>query len=505
MVPLTQHRQDNQLNQDNLNQPNQPNQPNQLNQLNPLNPLNPLNQPTLPAGQGIPYGLHGVTTPPIEVMTPPANQLLDLLTAAYPAFEATQPLQEHVRQAMRMLTACHTSALGGHVERCPEGHITRIFYNSCGHRCCPRCAGRRRRTWLLKQQAKLLPVRHYHAVFTVPHAFNALWRLNPQVLGDLLFHSATDALRMLLADPRWLGAEPGLTVTLETWDDRLRFHPHLHCLVTGGGLTPEGTWKDVPNPRCLVAVTPLMWEFRKRFCQGLKQVLRAGTLSLPEGTTTRQWRNLLNRVNRQNWEVFITKPPEDGGPSPEDILRYQAEDVAGGPLSGERLVTDADLSATQLAYLKSSPLSATRLEDAPEGTVSFRWGAYDPATGRRERTELEPLPVQEFLQRYLQHVPPPRYQTVRHYGLYTSAKRDASAQARALLADRQPPPPPDAGSEEASSDTDAWTQDHTCPVCGQPLVVSGYLPSSLTGKILPRVPLGHVFAHAPPPGGAHAP
>ena len=187
-----------------------------------------------------------------------------------------------------------------------------------------------------------------------------------------------------------------------------------------------GEWWDVPNPRCLVAVKPLMWEFRKRFCQGLKQALREGTLSLPEGTTARQWLNRVKKVNRQQWEVFIAKPPEDGGPTTEDILRYQAEDVAGGPLSGERLVpSTADLSATQLAYLTSSPLRETRLEDAPEGTIRFRWGAYDPATGRRERTQIETLSVAEFLQRSLQHVPPPHYQTVRHYGLYTSAKTTA--------------------------------------------------------------------------------
>jgi hypothetical protein len=500
MAPLNQHR------QNNLNPLNQCSPLNPLNQPNQCSPLNPLNSPTINAGQGIPYVLSDITTPQIEVLTPPANRLIDLLTPAYPAFEATQPLQEHVRRAVRMLTACHTSALGGHVERCPEGHIERVFYNSCGHRFCPRCAGRMRRAWLLKQQAKLLPVRHYHVVFTVPHAFNALWQQNPQILGDLLFHSATDALRAVLADPQRLGAEPGMTVTLETWDDRLHFHPHLHCLVTGGGLTPEKDWQDVPHPRCLVAVTPLMWEYRKRFCQGLKQALRDRTLSLPAGTTTRQWLNRVNKGNRRNWEVFIAKPPEDGGPTTDDILRYQAEDVAGGPLSGDRLISVPDLSKTQLAYLRSAPLSETRLEDVPEGTIRFRWGTYDPATGKRERTQIETLSVATFLQRYLQHVPPPHYQTVRHYGLYTSAKREAHAQARDLLADRQPSPLPssDADPEASPPDRDAWIQDHTCPVCGQPLVVSGFLPSSLTGKILPRVPLGHVFAQPPPPGGAHA-
>ncbi|MCP4491135.1 MAG: hypothetical protein GY820_28040 [Gammaproteobacteria bacterium] len=180
--------------------------------------------------------------------------------------------------------------------------------------------------------------------------------------------------------------------------------------------------------------------------------------------------------------------------------------MAGGPLSGDRLVLPADeVTLTQLAYLKSSPLSAARVEDAPEGTVRFRWGAYDPATGTRERTQIETLPVAEFLRRYLQHVPPPNYQTVRHYGLYTSAKQADHARCVVLLADRQPPAALDEPDPASTADTEDWRQAHTCPVCGQPLIVTAHLPSSLTGKVIPRVPLGHVFARPPTPGGAHAP
>lgn len=454
---------------------------------------------------GSPFPLNRLCVSMPEVMEPPANRLIDLYTTHYPAFEQTQPLQEYVRKAVHMLMCCHTSALGGHVERCPNGHIERIFYNSCGHRSCPRCAARKRRAWLLTRQAKLLPVRHYHAVFTLPHVFNDLWYWNFQVMGNLLFQSAVGALRALLTDPRWLGAEVGITVTLETWDDRLLFHPHLHCLVTGGGLTADGTWVDVSNPRCLVAVTPLMWEFRKRFCRELKQVLRDGRVTVPEGTTTRQWLNRLNKTNRQNWEVFIAKPPEDGGPSTDDILRYQAEDVAGGPCSGDRLISTSDLSMTQLAYLKSAPLHETRLEEVSERQVSFWWGAYDPATGRRERTQIETLPVSEFFRRYLQHIPPPHYQTVRHYGLYTSAKKAAYKQCRRVLQARSLAESFSADAPEPAEASAEWVAEHTCPTCGQPLVVTAYLPSSLTGNVIPRVPIGSAPARAPTPGGAHAP
>jgi hypothetical protein len=466
----------------------------------------------------------------IEVIEPQANRLLEFLTQYYPEFEQTHPLPEHVRHAMQMVLYCQTSALGGHVERCPEGHVIRVFYNSCGHRFCPRCAGRQRRQWLRERRAKHLPVRHYHVVFTIPHMFNDLWRANFRLMGDILFHSATEALRALLADPKRLGAEPGLTATLETWDDRLFFHPHIHCLVTGGGLTPAGTWVDVPNPRCFVAVTPLMWEFRKRFCQALKASLNKEflaqaqeeedkpeeddhvthkKLTLPQGTTPRQWRNRINKVNRQDWAVFIAKPPEDGGPTTEDIEDYLADDIAGGPLSAIRLHApqpDLDLTSAQLVYLKSAPMSESRLETTQEqeGQITFRWGAYNPDTGIRERDQTDTLPAAKFLSRYLQHVPPSGYQTVRHYGLYTSAKHEAYERCCECLSDRTPASLPSDSGDDAA-DTDTWMQQHTCPVCGTPLVVSSYLPSSVTGRILPRVPLGHVFALSSFPGGGHDP
>lgn len=139
----------------------------------------PTSEFVLPSGSVV-YPLTS-PMPRIEVIEPPANRLIDLIKRYYPAFEQTQPLAEHVRRAMRMV--CHTSALGGHVERCPDGHVVRAFYNGCGHRWCPRCAGRQRRTWLEQRRAKLLPVRHYHVVFTLSHLFNDLWRANPRVMG----------------------------------------------------------------------------------------------------------------------------------------------------------------------------------------------------------------------------------------------------------------------------------------------------------------------------------
>ena len=452
--------------------------------------------------QIIPYQFTPPLTFPTEFITPSANRLIDLVSEHYPAAEPFLSLSASARQAARIMSICHTSALGGHVEQCPDGHIKRFFYNSCGHRFCPRCAARMRTKWLLDREPKLLPVRHYHTIFTLPHTFNTLWHFNSQLMGDLLFHSSVDALKALLADPRWLGAEVGITVAIETWDDRMRFHPHLHCIVTGGGLTPEGDWVDVENPRCLVAVKPLMWEFRKRFCRGIQQLLQDGDLTLPGDTKQRYWLARIRKINRQQWAVFIAKQPEDGGPTTDEIMRYLSKNVAGGPLSGDRVIPKlSKLSATQLAYLKSAPLSETRLEDAPGDEVRFYWGSYDPITQKRMRSNIETLPVAEFLERYLQHVPPSGYQTIRHYGLYTSAKKIAYEQCANLLADRKPMPSSDENKDEPIFDNESWIADHTCPVCGKPLVVTAHLPSSLSGHVVKRPTLGPVIIRFPTQGG----
>ena len=145
-----------------------------------------------------------------EVVRVPANKIIDLVSKYYPLVKDCLSLPDYAHHAARIMTICHTDALGGHVERCPDGHVIRIFYNSCGHRSCPRCAARLRHKWLIAREKKLLPVRHYHTIFTLSHTFNALWHYNPVELGDLLFHSGVDALKTLLADPRWLGAEVGI-------------------------------------------------------------------------------------------------------------------------------------------------------------------------------------------------------------------------------------------------------------------------------------------------------
>jgi Transposase zinc-binding domain/Putative transposase len=159
---------------------------------------------------------------------------------AFPAYEQTHPLPAHVRRAARAVMQCRTAALGGHVQACPDGHMARIWYNSCRHRACPQCAYLQTERWLARQQARLLACDHYHVIFTLPHDLNPLWLANVSMMTTLLFQAVHDTLRTLLADPKYLGAQPGIIAALHTWSQTLVLHPHVHCLVTGGGRTPDG-------------------------------------------------------------------------------------------------------------------------------------------------------------------------------------------------------------------------------------------------------------------------
>ena len=159
---------------------------------------------------------------------------------AFPAYEQTHPLPAYVRKAARAIMPCRTAALGGHIQACPDGHVSRIWYNSCRHRSCPQCAYLQTERWLALQQARLLACDHFHVIFTVPHDLNPLWLANVPVMTTLLFQAVRDTLSTLLADPKYLGAQPGIMAALHTWSQTLVLHPHLHCLVTGGGLTSTG-------------------------------------------------------------------------------------------------------------------------------------------------------------------------------------------------------------------------------------------------------------------------
>lgn len=357
------------------------------------------------------------------------------------AYAASHRLPLRFHKAAAALISCRTAALGGHVQACPEGHEQRVWYNSCKHRACPQCAYLETERWLAAQQARLLACDHYHGVFTLPRELHALWRCNRRRFADLLFRAARDTLFTLLEDPRYLGAIPGVIVALHTWGRTLCLHPHVHCLVTGGGWTADGAWKPVRGG-FLLPVRAVAALFRGKLLAALRAGLTRGTLRVPEGIRPQAMANELNRLGRVRWNVYL----KERYPHGRGVVTYLAR------------------------YLKGGPIANPRLRAATDTAVTF--GYTDHRDGQRKTMTLS---AADFLGRVLEHVPPPGTHGVRAYGLYAAGKRAALDHARDALG--QPPAEPSPLLTWQEAWVDGNDADPTrCTVCGQPLVCTLPVP-----------------------------
>jgi len=384
---------------------------------------------------------------------------------AFPAYERTHLLPTHVRRAARAIMQCRTAALGGHVQACPDGHMSRVWYNSCRHRACPQCAYLQTERWLAFQQARLLACDHYHVIFTLPHDLNPLWLANVPVMTTLLFQAVRDTLCTLLADPKYLGAQPGILAALHTWSQTLVLHPHVHCLVTGGGWTPEGHWKAIHNGFLLPARV-VMAVFRGKMVAAIRQAWAYGTVVLPEPLRPQQWLNLLNRLGhptKTKWNVRIMERYRHGA----GVVTYLARYLRGGPIKNARLVA-YDGACVTFTY-------RARHEEAEAGSAS---------------PQRMTLPVADFLQRWLLHIPVPQTRVVRSYGLYHSTQVKALAICRTALG--QPlveTPVPLTWQTVCAVRGEAHPE--RCPTCGQRLVCTGVIPR---GGAPPPVRAGELAA-----------
>jgi hypothetical protein len=328
--------------------------------------------------------------------------------------------------------------------------MARIWYTSCRHRACPQCAYLQTERWLALQQARLLACDHYHVIFTLPHELNPLWLANVSVMTTLLFQAVRDTLRTLLADPKYLGAQPGILAALHTWSQTLVLHPHVHCLVTGGGRTPTGSWVAVRNGFLLPARV-VMAVFRGKMVAAIRQTLARGALALPAPMRPQQVLNLLNRLGhptQTKWNVRIMERYRHGA----GVVTYLARYLRGGPLKNARL----------MAY------------DGDRVTFTFR-ARQDEADAESASPQRMTLPVADFLQRWLLHVPGPQTRVVRSYGLYHPSHAAARAVCRAALG--QPPLAVPAALDWQT----VWAQrgdvhPERCPTCGQRLVCTGVIP-----------------------------
>jgi hypothetical protein len=373
--------------------------------------------------------------------------LQDIFRQHYPVYERTYRVPSHQRKAARAIMKCRTAALGGHVQSCPDGHFSRIWYNSCRHRACPQCAFIESERWLAKQRSRLLACPHYHVIFTVPHELNPIWHTNMQQLSGLLFQAVRDTLMELLGDRKYLGAKPGLMLAFHSWGRSLVLHPHVHALVSGGGLDRDGQWQAVRNG-FLLPVRVVMALFRGKFIGGLCRLHERGELDLPAEMSGQSFINLLKRLGhpkKTRWNVHIRERYAHG----EGVATYIARYMRGGPLSNRQLV---DASGAQVTF---------QYKDHRGGS----------SVGQAARRCMR-LPASAFIRRVLLHVPAPNTQVVRFYGLYHASKSAVLSQCQAQLGQV-----PETSAERLSWQTVCATRGDVhperCPVCGLELVCTG--------------------------------
>ena len=358
-------------------------------------------------------------------------ELADIVRAHGPTYRATHRLARVQAAAFRAIETCRTAVLGGHREACARCGATRIRYNSCRNRHCPKCQGLAQARWLAARRAELLPIPYFHVVFTLPHALNALAPGNPRVIYTLLFRAAADTLLTFGRDSRHLGGTIGVTAILHTWGQNLSQHLQVHCLVTGGALAPDrGHW--IPARPTFLFVRALSVVFRAKYLAGLERAIDSGQLTFAAGTADladpATFTRLLHRLRRTDWVVYAKRP------------------FAG--------------SAQVLAYLgrytHRVALTNRRLVSLNAAVVRFHWTDY--ADGGRGK--IMALAAEEFLRRFLLHILPARFVRIRHFGLLANRRRRANVSCcRTLLAPAMPP----TTDEDTST---AAHDDDRCPICG---------------------------------------
>jgi hypothetical protein len=376
-----------------------------------------------------------------------AMTLQQILQTSFAAYAAAHQVPRRVWRAARALMACRTAALGGHVRQCPAGHVTEVWYNSCRHRACPRCCFQRLNQWLDGWQQQLLPTDHFHVIFTLPSELHELWRWNRQAMTEVLFTRVRETLLTLLRDPKWLGTQPGILATLHTWSRTLALHPHVHCLVSGGGLTVDGQWRQV-RTGFLLPVAVVRALFRGKVLGAIEELWLTGQLQVPPHFPDDGVRQVLVDAARQQWNIRIAERYRHG----RGVMKYLACYVRGGPIKNHRL---ASFDGQQ---------------------VTFRYGNHRDlnAAGKPQQTEWT-LSVAEFLRRWSAHVPLPGGHTVRAWGLYASTQRPKLAQCRDQLPEQDTLREMPRGIQEQSPrDRDRpW---EACPVCHQGMIVIQVLP-----------------------------
>jgi len=352
------------------------------------------------------------------------------------------------RKVMGAIEACRTAALGGHVEHCLDCGLVRQAYNSCRNRHCPKCQGLARAEWLADRQADLLPTQYFHVVFTVPAPVGEIAFQNKAAVYAILIKAAAETLRTIAADPKHLGAELGVVALLHTWGQTLGHHPHVHCVVPGGGPSLDGTRWVACRPGFFLPVRVLSRLYRRLFLEGLQAAFEAGSLrffgDLAGLAQPAAFARRIAQARKMDWVVYA-KPPFGG---PEQVLTYLGH------------------------YTHRVAIANSRLVSIEDGQVAFRWKDYR----HHDKTKVMTLAANEFIRRFLLHTLPGGFHRIRHYGFLANGCRAAKLALCRRLLNAQPPlpPPVDADYRERYRRLTGHSLE-ICPGCGGSMTSLGVL------------------------------
>lgn len=346
-------------------------------------------------------------------------------------------------KAMAAIVRCRSAALGAHVLQCSGCSGQQIAYNSCRNRHCPKCQGSAAHRWMEARQTELLPVEYFHVVFTLPPLIADIAYQNKTVIYNILFSAASQTLLKIGMDPKHLGARLGVTAVLHTWGSAMTHHPHLHCIVPGGGISTEGQRWVSCRKGFFLPVKVLSRLFRRLFLEQLREAHRIGQLSFYGKHSDLEERKAFERylvpVQQVDWVVYAKKP-FDG---PEHVLRYLSR------------------------YTHRIAIANSRLLRADEKTVSFKWKDYRQEGEQRYQSMT--LQTGEFIRRFLMHVLPDGFHRIRHYGMLSNKKRATELPLAREYLLVEP-------SVEEDSEATETKAAFVCRECGEAMIVIRLLP-----------------------------
>jgi hypothetical protein len=322
-------------------------------------------------------------------------ELQDVFSRFSPSFLESHSVHLEGVKATHAIINCRTAALGGHIHECDSCHASKVSYNSCRNRNCPKCGNLKKEQWILDRTNELLPVPYFHTVFTVPHELNPLFLANPKEMYSLLFKAASETLTKLALDSKYLGAQIGVTMVLHSWGQNLSFHPHVHCIVPGGGLTPSGCSFVRSKKKFFIPVKVLSKVFRGKFLAMVKKLFfeqdlhfTGTSLPLAEQEVFQQ---LIDELYEKEWVVYCKKPFK----TPYHVVQYLSR------------------------YTHKTAIYNNRLIEMDECTITFLYRDY-----RDQKKKRLKLDAMEFMRRFMMHVLPSGFQKIRYYGFLSNCNRN---------------------------------------------------------------------------------